>query len=181
MKYMILSDLHGSYAAFEKCARAFEAEKADYLVLLGDYLNHGPRNEIPAGYDPPRLAAALNELKTRIIAIRGNCDSEVDGMLLDFPHTADYGNLIALGRRVFLTHGHLWSPEKLPALQEGDIFVSGHTHIPILAEKNGVILVNPGSPSIPKGNSEAGYALICTECVALKSLAGAEIARFSFR
>jgi uncharacterized protein len=180
MKFLILSDLHGSATAFAKCLEAFAEERADWLVLCGDYLNHGPRNAIPEGYDPPRLASMLNAHKARIIAVRGNCDSEVDGMLLEFPYTADYTSIFSMSRRCFVTHGHLWSPDELPTLAQGDVFVSGHTHVPVLAERNGIVILNPGSPSIPKGGSAGGYATLDENGIELKTLSGSIIATHRF-
>lgn len=177
MKFFILSDIHGSATAFERAMSAFEREKADYLVICGDYLNHGPRNTIPEGYDPQRTAQMINAYKIRILAVRGNCDSEVDQMLLEFPCAGDYLMFFTGRRRCFVTHGHLWNEQHLPPLLAGDIFISGHTHIPVLEERNGFILLNPGSPSIPKGGSEPGYAIIEETSVVLKNLDGDEIKR----
>jgi putative phosphoesterase len=176
MKLFILSDIHGSVPAFVSAMAAFEREAADWLVLCGDYLNHGPRNPLPAGYDPKALAPLLNAHADRIVAARGNCDSEVDQMLLAFPCLADYALVLANGRRVIITHGHL--PEsRLPPLRSGDILVSGHTHVPVLEVRDGVIYLNPGSPALPKDGSEGGYAIVDSDSIALKTLDGAEIKR----
>ena len=154
---------------------AFERENADYLVICGDYLNHGPRNPIPEGYDPQQLARLLNTRKTKILAVRGNCDSEVDQMLLEFPCMGDSLIFFTGTRRCFVTHGHIFSEDKLPPLSAGDIFISGHTHIQVLKEEKGLVFLNPGSPSIPKGNSFAGYAIIENDRVCLKRIDGTEI------
>jgi uncharacterized protein len=172
MRFFILSDIHGSVPAFESAMKAFEAEKSDFIILCGDYLNHGPRNAIPEGYDPARLAPMINARKAIIMGVRGNCDSEVDQMLLEFPCLGDYLTFFADRRRCFITHGHLFNAEKMPPLQKGDVFISGHTHIPVLEEREGLIFLNPGSPSIPKGGSVGGYATIDESGIALKTLEG---------
>lgn len=175
MKLLVLSDIHGSVAGFKAAVAAGEREGADFLVIAGDFLNYGPRNVLPEGHAPADLAMLLNQHKERIIGVRGNCDSEVDQMLLEFPMMGDYAVVLVGGRRCFVTHGHVFGPDKLPPLSKGDVFVSGHTHIPVLEEKNGIYLLNPGSVSLPKGGSEAGYALISKQKIELKTLAGATI------
>lgn len=162
MKLFIISDIHGSLTSFSKAISQFEKEKSDYLVICGDYLNHGPRNNIPEGYDTKKLAEDLNRFKEKIIGVRGNCDSEVDQMLLHFPIMSESANiLLPSNKRVFVNHGHLYSEEDYQKiLSENTIIISGHTHIPVLEKKLNMIFVNPGSISIPKNNSESGYALI---------------------
>jgi len=177
MKFFILSDIHGSVPAFEKAIKAFDAEKADFLVICGDYLNHGPRNPIPEGYDPQRLATMINAYKMRILAVRGNCDSEVDQMLLEFPCAGDYLMFFTGTRRCFVTHGHLFTGDKHPPLLAGDIFISGHTHVPVLEEKDGLFFLNPGSPSIPKEGSAPCYGIVDATSICLKTLDGAELKR----
>ena len=177
MKFLVVSDIHGSATAFERVAQAFEAEGADYLIVCGDYLNHGPRNPIPDGYDPQRVATMINAFKIRILAVRGNCDSEVDQMLLEFPCAGDYLMFFSGKRRCFVTHGHIWNEGNLPPLLPGDLFISGHTHIPVLEERDRVILLNPGSPSLPKGGSAPGYAIVEERAIILKTLDGAELKR----
>jgi phosphoesterase, MJ0936 family len=171
MKFLIVSDLHGSVPCFERALGAFEREKAGFLVICGDYLNHGPRNPLPEGYDPAALAARLNGMKERILGVRGNCDSEVDQMLLEFPCLGDYLVLFAGERRCIVTHGHLEGDRKLP-LCRGDILVSGHTHIPVLEEREGIIRVNPGSVSLPKGGSEACCAVLDDDGIRVETLDG---------
>jgi len=180
MKFFILSDIHGSVPAFKKAMAAFTAEKADYLVLCGDYLNHGPRNPIPEGYDPQRLAPMINDYKMRILAVRGNCDSEVDQMLLEFPCSSDYILFFTGKRRCFVTHGHLYQKDNHPPLLPGDVFISGHTHVSLLEKHEGLIFLNPGSPSIPKDGSVPGYAIIDTDSISLKSLDGVELKNLKF-
>ena len=162
MKLFIISDIHGSLLAFEKSLNQFKNENADFIVICGDYLNHGPRNNIPEGYDTKKLAEQLNINKEKIIGVRGNCDSEVDQMMLDFPVLAPISNIILPnGTRVFVHHGHLYSEEDCQKLlPKNSIIVSGHTHVPVLEKKQELIFLNPGSISIPKGFSKAGYAII---------------------
>ncbi len=180
MTFFILSDIHGSVPAFEKALAEFRRTDADWLVLCGDYLNHGPRNDLPEGYNPKALAPLINGMKERILAVRGNCDSEVDQMLLEFPCLGDYLVFFAGGRRFFVTHGHLYNDKNLPPLSKGDVFVSGHTHVPVLEQRDGITFVNPGSPAIPKNGSEPGYALVDETGIRLSTLAGKELARIGF-
>lgn len=161
MKLFFASDIHGSLASAEKAIAAFEKSGAKYLILLGDILNHGPRNALPDGYDPIKVAELLNQYAACITAVRGNCDSEVDQMLLDFPMMADY-NLVMLadGRRLFLTHGHIYNADKHPQLMAGDVIVSGHTHIPVSELKGDYYVFNPGSVAIPRNGLPASYGLL---------------------
>lgn len=157
MKWMIASDIHGSAFYCEKLMRAWERERADRLVLLGDLLYHGPRNALPEQYDPPRVIAMLNAMKDEILCVRGNCEAEVDQMVLQFPVLADYA-LLALGTRVaFITHGHLFNEQRLPPIKDGDILLHGHTHVPACEVRERYIYMNPGSVSIPKENSAHSY------------------------
>ncbi|MGG5837609.1 phosphodiesterase [Huaxiibacter chinensis] len=160
MKLMFASDIHGSLPATERVLSLFAESGAEWLVILGDVLNHGPRNALPEGYAPAQVAEILNTCAERIIAVRGNCDSEVDQMLLRFPMTAPWQQVLLEKRRLFLTHGHLFSPTHLPPLTAGDVLVYGHTHIPV-AEKQGEIFhFNPGSVSIPKGGFTPSYGML---------------------
>lgn len=160
MKLFFASDLHGCLDSTTRMLEAFKASGARHLILLGDVLNHGPRNPVPQAYAPAEVASALNEFKHRIIAVRGNCDSEVDQMLLEFPIMNDSAFvLLENGQRLCLTHGHLYNEEKLPPLNEGDILAHGHTHLPVAEKKVGYFLFNPGSVSIPKGGHPASYGL----------------------
>lgn len=160
MKLFFASDLHGSLPATEKAIELFNASGADTFVLLGDVLNHGPRNAIPEGYNPPVVAEKLNTIADSIIAVRGNCDSEVDQMLLSFPMMSDYAwVMLPSGQRLFLTHGHLYNSDKRPALRANDVIAHGHTHVPI-AEKDGEqFIFNPGSMTIPRNGNPASYGL----------------------
>ena len=160
MKWMIASDLHGSAFYCKKMLEAFERERADRLLLLGDLLYHGPRNDLPQEHAPKQVIAMLNEYKNEIIAVRGNCEAEVDQMVLEFPVMADYAILVLNGLTFFATHGHLFNQDQMPPLKAGDILVHGHTHL-LKAEKvNGHYILNPGSTSIPKGGNPATYAIL---------------------
>ncbi|MEX0500168.1 Phosphodiesterase yfcE [Raoultella terrigena] len=160
MRLMFASDIHGSLPAAECVLERFAQSGAQWLIILGDVLNHGPRNALPEGYAPAEVAGKLNGAAARIIAVRGNCDSEVDQMLLDFPITAPWQQVLTERCRLFLTHGHLYSPEKLPSLCAGDVLVYGHTHIPVAEKRGDIFLFNPGSVSIPKGGFPASYGLL---------------------
>lgn len=160
MKYLIASDIHGSAYYCRLFMRAWEAEQADKLILLGDILYHGPRNDLPKEYAPKEVIQMLNACKEHILCVRGNCDAEVDQMVLEFPIMADYAVLLEKERSIFLTHGHIYNEEKLPALQKGDILLHGHTHVPVCREHESYIYINPGSVSIPKENSPHSYMVL---------------------
>lgn len=150
MKYLVISDIHGSAESLEKALDCF-GKQADYLLLCGDYLNHGPRNPLPEGWNPKQVASVLNENKERIICVRGNCDAEVDEMVLEFPCLAAYTTVFDSNRRIFIHHGHLYNREKLENwLPKGTLIVSGHTHVTVLEESKGFFYFNPGSISLPK-------------------------------
>lgn len=157
MKMMIASDIHGSAFYCEKMIEAYQRENADKLLLLGDILYHGPRNDLPKEYNPKRVIQMLNAMKEEILCVRGNCDTEVDQMVLDFPILAEYCILYVGNRMIFATHGHIYHPENLPKLKSGDILLNGHFHVPAGRMLGDVIYMNPGSISIPKENSEHGY------------------------
>ena len=155
MKLMIASDLHGSAFYTEKLLQAYEQEQPDKLLLLGDILYHGPRNDLPGGYAPKEVIAMLNPLKEKILCVRGNCEAEVDQMVLEFPVMADYCVIQADGVTVYATHGHVYGEQKLPPMNPGEVLLQGHTHVPRRAEVNGVTVLNPGSVSIPKDGSHS--------------------------
>ena len=157
MKLMIASDIHGSAYYCRKLLEAYKKEEADKLILLGDILYHGPRNDLPEEYAPKEVIAMLNPMKQEILCVRGNCDTEVDQMVLEFPILADYGFLYERGRMIFLTHGHVFNENHLPMLKKGDILLHGHTHVPVCREHEEYIYMNPGSVSIPKEGSEHSY------------------------
>lgn len=157
MKYMIASDLHGSAYYCRKMLEAFENEGAKRLILLGDLLYHGPRNDLPREYAPKEVIAMLNPRKEEILCVRGNCDTEVDQMVLEFPILADYGFLYEKGHMIFITHGHVFNEKNLPMLKKGDILLHGHTHVPVCREHEDYVYMNPGSVSIPKEGSAHSY------------------------
>ena len=153
MKLMIASDIHGSAHWCARMLERFEREGAEKLILLGDVLYHGPRNDLPQEYAPKQVIAMLNPLAEKILAVRGNCDCEVDQMVLDFPVLADYGVLFLNGRTVYLTHGHVVNKEKTIPFVRGGILLHGHTHVPACEDCGGFWYLNPGSVSIPKNGS----------------------------
>ena len=157
MKLVIASDIHGSAYYCRKLLERVEKEQPDRLVFLGDILYHGPRNDLPKDYAPKEVIAMLNPLKEKILCVRGNCDTEVDQMVLEFPILADYGFLYEKGRMIFLTHGHVFNEKNLPMLGNGDILLHGHTHVPVCREHETYIYMNPGSVSIPKEESAHSY------------------------
>ena len=158
MKWMIASDLHGSAYYCRKMLEAFEREGADRLFLLGDLLYHGPRNDLPREYAPKEVIPLLNGKKEKLLCVRGNCDAEVDQMVLEFPVLADYA-VLPVGRRlIYATHGHIYHVKNLPPLAPGDVLLHGHTHIPAWTEfGQGNLYLNPGSVSIPKEDSPHSY------------------------
>ena len=159
MKLLIASDLHGSKFYVEELFRKVDEEKPDLIVLLGDLLYHGPRNPLPKDYNPQEVAQLLNNNKEKIVAVRGNCCSEVDQMVLEFPILSEYSHVVVDGYTFFLTHGHKYNPEQLPPLKPDTIFTFGHIHIPILKREKDYIILNPGSISLPKENYPHSYAI----------------------
>lgn len=172
MKLMIASDIHGSEYYCCQMLAAYDREQADKLILLGDLLYHGPRNDLPEGYAPKAVIKLLNDRKTELLCVRGNCEAEVDQMVLDFPVLADYGVLYLGSRMVFFTHGHIHNEENLPMLKKGDILLHGHTHVSVLANRGDYIYLNPGSVSIPKEGSARGYLVYENNIFTLKDLQG---------
>lgn len=155
---MIASDIHGSAFWCGKLLERFSEEKADRLLLLGDILYHGPRNDFPDEYAPKKVFEKLNSVKEKIFCVRGNCDCEVDQMVLEFPILADYAVIPAGNRIIYATHGHLYNTEKPVPFMPGDILLHGHTHVPAWEEfGNGNLYLNPGSVSISKNGSEHSY------------------------
>ncbi|MGN0493057.1 MAG: phosphodiesterase [Acutalibacteraceae bacterium] len=173
MKLMIASDIHGSSYWCRKMMEAFQNEQADRLLLLGDILYHGPRNDLPKDYAPKEVIKILNENKDKIFCVRGNCDTEVDQMVLDFPILADYCVIPQGNRLIYATHGHCFNMKSPPPIQPGDVLLHGHTHIPAWEEfgKDNLYL-NPGSVSIPKADSENSYMTLQNGSVMWKSLEG---------
>lgn len=160
MKYMIASDIHGSAYYCGLLLDEYRKSGASRLILLGDILYHGPRNDLPRDYDPKEVISMLNGIKDQIYSVRGNCDTEVDQMVLEFPVLADYGLLVVNGLTIYLTHGHIYHKDHLPPVQKGDILLHGHTHI-LTAEREGdITILNPGSVSIPKGGNPPTYGIL---------------------
>ena len=153
MKLMFASDIHGSLPATERVLELFAQSGAQWLVILGDVLNHGPRNALPEGYAPAKVAERLNEVAHKVIAVRGNCDSEVDQMLLHFPITAPWQQVL-----------------NLPALNQNDVLVYGHTHLPVAEQRGEIFHFNPGSVSIPKGGNPASYGMLDNDVLSVIAL-----------
>ncbi|MBR0041171.1 MAG: phosphodiesterase [Oscillospiraceae bacterium] len=153
MKWLIASDIHGSAYYCRKVIECFEREGAERMLLLGDVLYHGPRNDLPRDYLPREAAAQLNAVAERVLGVRGNCDAEIDQTVLRFPIMADYALLCEGGRTVFATHGHLYNLDCMPPLHAGEILLHGHTHVPGVWVKDGIVCLNPGSAAIPKEGS----------------------------
>lgn len=177
MKFLIASDIHGSAYYCEQLLEAYKREKADRLLLLGDILYHGPRNDLPKGYNPKAVIAMLNNIKEEILCVRGNCDTEVDQMVLEFPIMAEYCILTCGKRMIFATHGHKMNKENLPMLKPGDILLNGHFHVPACEEMESYIYMNPGSVSIPKENSAHSYMIMEDNIFVWKDLDGNEYNR----
>lgn len=181
MKWMIASDIHGSAYYCRKLLEAYTEEGADRLLLLGDILYHGPRNDLPRDYAPKEVIALLNEQKNDIYCVRGNCDTEVDQMVLEFPVLSDYCVLAEGKQAIYATHGHIYNEQKLPPLHSGDILLHGHTHVPkcVVHETEQYICMNPGSVSIPKEESWHGYMIWKGKNFVWKDFDGQEHLRYS--
>lgn len=160
MKIMVASDIHGSAYYCQKMTEAYKNSGAQKLLLLGDILYHGPRNNLPKEYAPKKVIEMLNNISDEILCVRGNCDSEVDQMVLKFNIMAEYAIIYDGERMIFATHGHKFNKDNLPSHKKGDILLHGHTHIPVNESIDGITVMNPGSVSIPKENSWHGYMII---------------------
>ena len=157
MKWFIASDIHGSLYYCKKVIEAYKKENADKMILLGDILYHGPRNDLPKDYNPKQVIELLNGIADEILCVRGNCDTEVDQMVLTFPILATYGVIAEGSRLIYITHGHVYNEDNLPPIKNGDILLHGHTHIAKCTEHDTYTCINPGSASIPKENTHHGY------------------------
>ena len=153
MRLMIASDIHGSYDYLKMLLDRMEQEKCEKMLILGDILYHGPRNDLPLGYAPKKVAEALNAIKEKIITVRGNCEADVDQMMLNFPVLQESAYLMIDGTVIYATHGHKFGETNPPPISGGEILLCGHTHVPKIAEYEGYTYLNPGSVSIPKENS----------------------------
>ena len=160
MKWMIASDIHGSAKWCARMIEAWRAASPERLLLLGDILYHGPRNDLPEDYAPKRVIAMLNPMAAELMCVRGNCEAEVDQMVLDFPVMADYAVAPAGEGILYMTHGHIHGEDNPPPLKKGDILLCGHTHVPACNRHEGFTYVNPGSVSIPKNGSAHSYCLL---------------------
>lgn len=169
MKYMFASDIHGSAYYCRKMLEAYDREQARRLVLLGDLLYHGPRNDLPREYAPKEVIAMLNARKADIYAVRGNCEAEVDQMVLQFPVMADYCILEVDGRTFYATHGHVYHEFHLPPLRQGDILIHGHTHVLRADVLETCFILNPGSVSIPKEGNPPTYGIYEDGCFSIKT------------
>ena len=158
MKIMFASDIHGDIDCAVATLEKYREEKAEKLILLGDILYHGPRNDLPPAYAPKKVIALLNGVKNELACVRGNCDTEVDQMVLEFPILADYMLMFDRGVTFFITHGHNHNIEKAPMLKEGDVLIHGHTHVlTVTPFGNGNVYINPGSVTLPKENNKKSY------------------------
>ena len=179
MRILFLSDIHGSLPALEAVLAYYDAHHYDLLVLVGDILNYGPRNGLCKGLDPQAIAEKLNQRAADIVAVRGNCDSEVDQMLLNFPIQSTYLMLVDEGKRFFVTHGHVYNEKKMPEAPGCDVFVYGHTHLQTLkpadAEMGTPVILNTGSPTFPKGGNPPTFATYADGGLAVRTLDGATI------
>lgn len=171
MKYLIVSDIHGSLPRLQQVLDFYQRQRYDMLCMLGDILNYGPRNGLPEGLDAQGIVTLLNEKAEEIVAVRGNCDSEVDQMLLHFPMMADYALLVDNGKRIFLTHGHIYNDGHLP-LCHHDAIIYGHTHLWKLECTDGSIVCNTGSITFPKGGNEPTFATLDEGVLSMRRLDG---------
>ena len=178
MKIFVASDIHGSAAWCRRLLDAFDREAADAMLLLGDILYHGPRNALPEEYDPMQVASLLNARAASVSGVRGNCDAEIDQMVLHFPIMADYCLLFVGNRRIFATHGHLFHRDQLPPLRPGDILLQGHTHEPSWIDADGILVFNPGSAAIPNNGSAPGYMTIDDDEILWKDMNGVVYHRY---
>ena len=172
MKWMIASDIHGSAYYCSRLIEAYKTEQAERLLLLGDVLYHGPRNDLPRDYAPKKVIEMLNAMKDDIFAVRGNCESEVDQMVLQFPVLAEYALIPAGDSLIYAVHGHNYNEKDLPPLHKGDILLNGHTHVPKCVEHDDYVYMNPGSVSIPKEDSHHGYMIFEDNVFIWKDLDG---------
>ncbi|MCI8275042.1 MAG: phosphodiesterase [Lachnospiraceae bacterium] len=178
MRLMIASDIHGSAYYCKKMLERYREEGAERLLLLGDLLYHGPRNDLPREYAPKEVISMLNEAKEELLCVRGNCDAQVDQMVLQFPILADSMILYLDGRTIYATHGHVYNEEKLPPLKKGDILLHGHTHVQAMEDRGDYIYLNPGSVSIPKNGNENSYMVYEDGSFTIKNMDGIRIRDF---
>ena len=178
MKYLIASDIHGGAECCRRLLERFEEEKADLLVLLGDILYHGPRNELPPDYQTKSAYEQLNAYASRILCVQGNCDAEVDQMVLQFPIMNPFLVIRDSGLTIVLTHGDRYNEHRLPPVQDPDVILCGHTHLPALHDYLNFVYMNPGSVTLPKSGSSKSYMTMENGLFIWKTLAGEEYRRF---
>lgn len=183
MKLMFASDIHGSAECCRRLLAAYSREGAERLLLLGDILYHGPRNDLPEGYSPKEVIKLLNAVRSSLLCVRGNCDCEVDQMVLEFPILADYAVIFEAGRMLYLTHGHHWSPDALPPINDGDALISGHTHIlmaetRVTSDGRRIHCLNPGSVSLPKNGNPRSYMVYEDGTFTIKTLDGEALSEY---
>ncbi|MBR1757465.1 MAG: phosphodiesterase [Lachnospiraceae bacterium] len=182
MKYLIASDLHGSATYCRQLIDAFAREGAARMILLGDVLYHGPRNDLPDGYAPKEVIAMLAPLRGHIFGVRGNCEAEIDEVVLGFPLLSDYAILPMEDRIIFATHGHIYNENHLPPLLPGDILLHGHTHIKemrYVGENRDILYLNPGSLSIPKDDDRHSYMIWEDRTFTIKELDGTYVSEIT--
>ncbi|MDY3250063.1 MAG: phosphodiesterase [Candidatus Choladocola sp.] len=179
MKLLIASDIHGSSYYCRKLLDVYEREKAGRMILLGDILYHGPRNDLPAEYAPKEVIALLNQKKQEIYAVRGNCEAEVDQMVLEFPVLADYMLFFEGNRAVYATHGHVFHENHLPPMKAGDVLLHGHTHVLRAEQKGEILILNPGSVSLPKEGNPPTYAVLENGVFSIRDFEGHTIKEIS--
>ena len=172
MKLMLIADIHGSAGSLKELIEIYAREGADRLILLGDLLYHGPRNDLPKDYAPKEVITMLNAMKERILAVRGNCDAEVDQMVLEFPIQSDYLTLCVDQQEFYLSHGHLYNNALPPNLRKGTIYIQGHTHIPMAQQKGEFYHVNPGSIALPKEGHPPTYGIYENKNITVKTFSG---------
>ncbi|MBO7310867.1 MAG: phosphodiesterase [Clostridia bacterium] len=180
MKILIASDIHGDINSAQAVVNAYMESGADRLLLLGDILYHGPRNDLPENYAPKEVISLLNSVKDELLCVRGNCDTEVDQMVLEFPILADYAFIEADGVRMFATHGHKFNLSNLPPLKKGDVLLHGHTHVSCaIPFGNSNTYINPGSVTIPKESTPRGYILFEKGVFSFRALDGQEYMQYT--
>lgn len=175
MKILFASDIHGSAYYCRKLIERFHEEKPEKMILLGDLLYHGPRNDLPREYAPKQVIAMLNDIKEELLCVRGNCEAEVDQIVLEFPVLAEYMVMFEAGRMFFITHGHTYNKEKLPMLKKGDLLIHGHTHIQAMENCGDYFYINPGSVSIPKAGNQHSYMIYEDGRFSIRNMDGEEI------
>ncbi|MFA9465501.1 MAG: phosphodiesterase [Velocimicrobium sp.] len=175
MKYMVASDIHGSFYYCNKMLEAYEREEANRLILLGDILYHGPRNDLPKEYNPKKVIECLNAKSKELLCVRGNCEAEVDQMVLEFPIMAEYAMLVWDNLTLFATHGHIHNKGNMPPLKCGDILLHGHTHVQAMEAIGDCWYLNPGSVSIPKEGNENSYMIYEDHTFCIKNLDGTKL------